>query len=108
MGAGTVAVTDGNFETAVLQAERPVLVDFWATWCGPCRAIAPKLEELATEMSTEVVIAKVDVDVNQQTAARYGIRSIPTLILFKGGQPVEQVMGNVPKEKLVEMIRKHT
>lgn len=107
MGAGTVAVTDVSFDQAVLKADRPVLVDFWATWCGPCRAIAPKLEELATEMAAEVVVAKVDVDSNQQTAARYGIRSIPTLILFKNGQPVDQIMGNVPKEKLVEMIRKH-
>jgi thioredoxin 1 len=108
MSAATVNVTDSTFAEAVLSSATPVLVDFWATWCGPCRAIAPKLEELATEMSAEVVVAKVDVDTNQQTAARYGIRSIPTLILFKGGQPVEQVMGNVPKEKLVEMIRKHT
>lgn len=104
--ANTLPVTDANFENEVLQSSTPVLVDFWAEWCGPCRAIAPKLEEIAGEMGGKVKIMKLDVDANQQTAAKYGIRSIPTMILFKNGQPVDQVMGNLPKENIVEFISK--
>jgi len=108
MGQGTKAVTDSSFDQDVLKSGKPVLVDFWATWCGPCRAIAPKLEEIAGEMPDQVVIAKVDVDSNQETAAKYGIRSIPTMILFKNGQPVDQLMGNVPKEQIIGLIQKHS
>ncbi len=105
MGQFTKAVTDASFETDVKNGL--VLVDFWAEWCGPCRAIAPKLEEIAQEMGSQVKILKLDVDNNQQSAARFGIRSIPTMILFKNGQPVDQVMGNLPKDNIVGLIQKH-
>lgn len=107
MGQFTVAVTDHSFETEVLNASTPVLVDFWAEWCGPCKAIAPKLEEIAQEMGAKVKIAKLDVDNNQQYAGKFGIRSIPTMILFKDGKPVDQIMGNQPKENIVSFISKY-
>ena len=104
----TQAITDGNFETEVLKATTPVLVDFWAEWCGPCRGLAPKLEEISTEMSAKLKVVKVNIDENPETPAKYGIRSIPTMILFKNGQLVEQILGNLPKENIVEMISRHT
>jgi len=88
-----IHVTDGNFETAVLQSDIPVLVDFWAVWCGPCRAIAPVLDELADELAGKVKIAKVDVDKNPQLAGTFGIRSIPTLLVIKDGVVKEQMIG---------------
>jgi thioredoxin 1 len=107
MGQFTKPATDSNFESEVLKSETPVLVDFWAEWCGPCRAIGPKLEEIAQEMGSKIKIMKVDVDHNQNTAAQFGIRSIPTMIMFKGGKPVEQIMGNHPKENIVQFISKY-
>ena len=98
------AVTDNNFETEVLKSELPVLVDFWAPWCGPCRAIAPVVEELAQEYDGKVKIVKMNVDENPSTPSKYGIRAIPTLILFKNGEVVSQVTGAVAKNNLKKMI----
>ena len=92
-----IAVTDSDFEQEVLEAETPVLVDFWAEWCAPCKMVAPVLEDLAIEYDGKIKFTKVDVDSNPQTAMKYGIRSIPTLLVFKGGSPVDQVVGAVPK-----------
>lgn len=103
----TQAVTDGNFAAEVLTSQTPVLVDFWAEWCGPCRGLAPKLEEIASEMQNKVKVVKINIDDNPETPAKFGIRSIPTMILFKGGQDVEQLLGNLPKENIVEMIKRH-
>lgn len=97
--------TDQNFSQEV--AEGLVLVDFWATWCGPCKMIAPVLEELDAEMSDKVKIVKVDVDQNQETAGNYGIMSIPTLLLLKDGETVDKVVGFRPKEALAELVAKH-
>jgi len=98
--AGTLSeVTDTNFDAEVIESGSPVLVDFWAPWCGPCRVVAPVLEEIAGERP-DLRIVKLNVDDNQQTAARYQVLSIPTLILFKGGQPVKTVVGAYPKKKL--------
>jgi thioredoxin 1 len=98
--AKPVAFTDANFEDEVLSAELPVLVDFWADWCGPCKMIAPAVEELATEYAGKAKIGKVDVDSNQTTAAKFGIRSIPSLLIFKGGKVVDQLIGAVPKSAI--------
>ena len=100
-----VQVTDANFDTDVLGSEQPVVVDFWAEWCGPCRFIAPALEEIATEMDGKVKIAKLNVDDNQNTAMKYGVRSIPTLIMFKNGEPASTQVGAAPKGKLVDWIK---
>ena len=94
------AVTDADFEEQVENATTPVLVDFWADWCAPCKMIAPIVEELANEYDGKVTFAKVDVDTNPETSIKFGIRSIPTLLVFKGGQPVDQVVGAVPKAVL--------
>ena len=98
--AKTITVTDSNFEEIVLKSTNPVLVDFWATWCRPCQMIAPILEELTQEYSGRLTIAKLDVDQNQQTAQKYRIMSIPTMIVFKNGKPVANIVGFKPKEKL--------
>ena len=102
-----VNTTDANFDQDVLQSDVPVLVDFWATWCGPCKAIAPILEDLATEYQGKVKIVKVDVDNNPQAASRFGIRNIPTLFVFKDGEKVDSVMGLQPKAELAKVLDKH-
>lgn len=100
-----VHATDQSFKTDT--ADGLVLVDFWATWCGPCKMIAPVLEELDAEMSDKVKIVKVDVDENQATAGEFGIMSIPTLVLFKDGEPIDKVVGYQPKEALAQFVQKH-
>ena len=100
MAANTKPVTDASFEADVLRASGPVLVDFWAEWCGPCKMIAPALEEIAGEMQGKLTIAKMDLEENPMTPSKYGVRSIPTLILFKGGQPAATKIGAVPKAAL--------
>lgn len=103
----TEKLTDAEFEQKVLKASGKVLVDFWAEWCGPCRALGPKLEEISEEMS-DVTILKLNVDENPSAPAKYGVRGIPTMILFKAGQEVEQIVGNHPKENIVAIINKHS
>jgi thioredoxin 1 len=98
-------VTDTNFQAEVLENDKPVLVDFWAPWCGPCRVIAPSLEEIAEEKDDLRIVKLNNVDENQVTAARYQVLSIPTLILFKGGEPVHQIIGAMPKSRLVQEIQ---
>jgi thioredoxin 1 len=100
-------VNDSNFDQDVLKADQPVLVDFWATWCGPCRAIAPIVDELAQEYQGKIKVGKMDVDRNPSTPMRYGVRGIPTLLVFKGGQVKEQIVGYVPKETLQKALDKH-
>lgn len=99
-----VTITDQNFETEVLKSDLPVLIDFWAVWCGPCRAIAPIVEQLAGEYEGKVKIGKLDVDENPDTAVKYGVRSIPTLLLFKNGQVVDTIIGAVQKNVIVHKI----
>jgi thioredoxin 1 len=105
-GSGPLAVTDGNFQKEVLEAETPTIVDFWASWCGPCRMIGPIFEELSNQYSGKVKFVKVNVDENPKTPANYGVRGIPTLIMFKGGKVVDQVVGAVPKSQLENIVKK--
>ncbi|HXX62194.1 MAG TPA: thioredoxin [Bacteroidota bacterium] len=102
-----VEITDANFQTEVLDSTVPVLVDFWAVWCGPCKLIAPVVEELATEYNGKLKVGKIDVDNNPEVPLRFGIRSIPTLMVFKGGKVVEQVIGAVPKRNLLDKVTPH-
>jgi thioredoxin len=101
MAGNTVTVTDASFADDVLGSDKLVLVDFWATWCGPCRMVAPVLEEIADEHADKITIAKLDVDANPTVARDYQVLSIPTLILFKGGEPVKQIVGAKPKAALL-------
>ncbi|MGZ3692375.1 MAG: thioredoxin [Pseudobdellovibrio sp.] len=108
MGQNTTAVTDSTFQTEVLNSSTPVLVDFWAEWCGPCRSLAPKLEEIAGEMTGKIRIVKMNVDENPQTPGQFGIRGIPAMLLFKGGQQVGELVGNHPKDNITEFLKTHT
>ncbi len=102
--AEAIEVTDANFETEVLKSDIPVLVDFWAVWCGPCRMIHPIIEELANEYDGKLKVARLDVDKNNQTASTYKIMSIPSLLFFKNGEKVDQLIGAVPKQQIVEKV----
>ena len=104
--ANLVEVNDSNFEGEVLKSAVPVLVDFWAPWCGPCRSIAPIVEELATEYQGKLKVVKINVDNNKEAAMRYNVRGIPNLILFKNGESVEQIVGYVAKQAIVSAIQK--
>lgn len=105
MGNNTIAVSDASFEADVLKSEKPVLVDFWAEWCGPCKTIGPFLEDIAAEMGAELSVAKVNIDENPMTPSKYGVRGIPTLMLFKGGQLVETKVGAMPKSQLQSWVK---
>ena len=107
MSENTQTLTDGNFDQSVIKSAVPVLVDFWAEWCGPCRMLAPTVEALASDYDGKVVVGKLNVDDNPNTAAQFGIRSIPTLLLFKDGQVVESVVGLADKTRLQAVLDKH-
>ncbi|HPQ80931.1 MAG TPA: thioredoxin [bacterium] len=106
MAENVFEVTDANFKQEVLDSPTPVLVDFWAAWCGPCRSLAPTMEQFAAEKAGVVKVCKIDVDGNPGVAGQYGIRSIPTILLFKGGQNIGQLVGNVPKGAIEELTKK--
>lgn len=105
--SSVIHADEGTFEKAVLQSDVPVLVDFWAAWCGPCKAIAPVLDELSTDYEGKARIVKIDVDANPNLAAQYGIRSIPSLFVFKNGEKVDNVVGAQPKAQLSALLNKH-
>jgi len=106
MSEKVIHVTDSNFDNIVLSSDKPTLVDFWASWCAPCRAIAPVVEEIAGEYDGKLIVAKMNVDENPATPGKYGVRGIPTLILFKDGKVVDQVVGAVPKKQITELVDK--
>ncbi len=100
----TITITDDNFDQEVIKSDRPVLIDFWATWCGPCKMIAPIVEELVDEYEGKAKIGKLDVDNNQQTAIKFGVRSIPTILIFKDGKLKDTIIGAVPKGQIVQRL----
>lgn len=100
-------ITDANFDQTVLKSDQPVMVDFWAAWCGPCRALAPIVDDLAARFQGKLKVGKMDVDKNAATPQRYNVRGIPTLLIFKGGQVREQIVGYVPKETIEKAVQKH-
>lgn len=102
-----IEITDANFSREVLESNVPVLVDFWAIWCGPCKIIAPVVEEIAAEFQGKLKVGKMDVDNNPETSVKFGIRSIPTLMIFKGGKVVEQIIGAMPKRNLLDKLQPH-
>jgi thioredoxin 1 len=102
-----IEITDSNFEREVLKSDKPVLIDFWAVWCGPCKHIAPVVEEIANDYAGKLKVGKVDVDMNPEISMKFGVRSIPTLMVFKGGKVVEQVIGAVHKRNLLEKVTPH-
>ena len=103
-GQAVIEVSDATFDKEVLQSDQPVLVDFWAAWCGPCKALGPTVDEIATQYSGKLKVAKMDVDRNQATPGRYGIRGIPALLFFKGGKVADQIVGYVPKDTIEKSI----
>ena len=103
----SVSVTDANFENEVLQSDQPVMVDFWAEWCGPCKALTPVLDELADEMGDKVKVVKVNIDEAPEAPTKYGVRGVPTLMLFKDGQVVDTRVGGMPKSQLQEWVESH-
>ncbi len=107
MAQNTQPVTDSSFESDVIKSSTPVLVDFWAEWCGPCRSLAPKLEEIAGEMSGKVKVVKMNVDENPQTPGQFGIRGIPAMLLFKDGKQIGELVGNHPKDNITEFLKGH-
>ena len=106
-GLGVVEVSDANFDQEVLQSEQPVMVDFWAVWCGPCKQLAPTVDALADQYKGKLKVAKMDIDHHQIVPQQYGVRSIPTLLIFKGGKVVGQLVGAMPRSKLEAEIQKH-
>ncbi len=102
-----IELNDTNFQQEVLNSDTPVLVDFWAVWCGPCRMVAPVVEEIAKEYNGKLKVGKLDVDSNPEVSMKFGIRSIPTLMVFKGGQVVEQIIGAMPKRNLLDKVTPH-
>ena len=99
-----ITFTDNNFEEEVIKSDKPVLIDFWAVWCGPCKIIAPVVEELAAEYEGKIKVGKLDVDENQQASIKYGVRSIPTLLIFKDGKVKDTIIGAVPKSQIVQKL----
>ena len=107
MGANLITANENNFESEVLKSDLPVLVDFWAEWCGPCKMLAPTVEAIANDYTGKVKVAKLNVDENPGISSRYGIRGIPTLLLFKGGQVQEQMVGNHPRDNIERVLESH-